>query len=123
MNNFVDIQPKTDKVLISKREEGKIMSAINQFDFYVVVAMSDKIKPFKDVGISRDRIDSYIDGYKVYGSGMYAKKYLIKRYKSSVGFFDASGKPKSVIESEIETCVKFHKNAGFDVAVKYEARD
>ena len=93
---------------------------INKFDFYSVELFSDSIKSLKGVGIDRDKIESYNDGYKQYGRNSYP----IKRYKSTVAIIDLMTNTKVEIEKQIQKLQqKYGKFDGIRVSVKYFARD
>lgn len=101
----------------------------NQFDFFSIQVSSPRISDLKKLGVDRSKIQSERNGWRVYGSGMYAKRFPIWSYVASVAFVDMAGKTPEIAGERVDTVVREWRDkvtaAGLACTVhpRYYARD
>lgn len=92
---------------------------MNEFDFWIIKAVSDRIGPLKKAGIPRGSISSVRSGWKQYGRN----RYPVYRYESSVGFVDAPMGREALNAEEAALRKRFEGHPGVRLHVSYVCRD
>ena len=94
---------------------------MNTFDFWMFSVYKDRIGDFKGSKITRAEIKSEFKGWKVYGSGMYAKRFKTYWYKATIGYLDAPGTTHADVDAY---ATKLEEEYGIKgVIPQYVARD